>query len=98
MVSFHATALTAGRSVSQCAETTRMALGRGNNWPSPERKLRAGVSVNGNVSAPWDRNRLGMVIWSSPGRGRPLGCGLKFSIDGVAYREEAPASFSLTSL
>src|SRR5579864_4417182 len=62
MVSLRATALTMGLSVSQCAEITRMAFGRGSRPPSPPRNVRAGVSVKGKVGAPCDRNRLGNII------------------------------------
>src|ERR1700739_3714343 len=70
MVSLRSTALTTGLSVSQCAETTRIALGRGSRPPSPFRKLRAGGAGGGKVGAPCDRNRLGNIIalsrWLAP--------------------------------
>src|SRR5215470_6139588 len=66
MVSLTPTALTAGTSVSQCAEITRIAFGRGKSAPSPAKNVRAGVSVNGSVGAPCERNRLGRDMAVAP--------------------------------
>src|SRR5258705_12119528 len=62
MVSLTDTRLTVGFSVSQCADTARMALGRGSVAPRPFRNVRAGQSSSGRVGAPWDTKTLGSML------------------------------------
>src|SRR5476649_80576 len=59
IVSLTATLLVSGTSVSQCAETIRMARGFPISRPNPRRKSRAGTSSKGKVGAPWDTNKAG---------------------------------------
>ena len=82
MVSLRSTALTVGTDVSQCAETTRMALGRGSVSPNWLRNARAGVSVSGRVGAPCDRNRLGMVMTALRASGLAAGLAGSLNVSG----------------
>src|SRR3569833_2103438 len=71
MVSLTATAFRVGRSVSQWADATRIAFGRGSSAPRRSRKARAGVSCNGRVGAPCETKigakvgREGMSVMAS---------------------------------
>jgi peptide/nickel transport system substrate-binding protein len=53
---------TAGTSVSQCAETATMALGRGSSWPSDARKARAGRSSRISIGEPCETKTVGIDI------------------------------------
>ncbi len=53
MVVLWDTALRVGRSVSQWAEATRMARGRGSLPPSVAKKWRAGLSMIAVIGEPW---------------------------------------------
>ena len=81
MVSGRGARLTAGAPmVSQCAETTTIALGRGSAAPRPCRKRRAGVSWMASMGEPWERNSVGKGVMSGP-------------VDGGATAPTAPIIF-----
>ena len=60
--------LTVGASVSQCADATRIALGRPKprsiSSPSRDRNCFAGASVRGSTGEPWLRNKAGNIAYS----------------------------------
>src|SRR5450759_4267644 len=62
MVSGLGAALTLGAAVSQCAEITRIALGRGKVLPSSSRALPVAPGSIASVGAPCETKRAGIIF------------------------------------